>query len=263
MTAILSRTRPDPQDPTRTVEQDVAIPALCPDCLAKDDALEASLDRSARAPTKPRSIEDWLESIGVNTRKHGHASLDNFDTADSPLAGEACRSFVEDVIASGPHDPVRGVYLAGMNEDQPGRTGNGNGKSHLAVGVMRAVRLARPDLSIMFDPADRLVTKVQDSYGTGTTDELIEARKRTGLYVLDDLGREKGTADALRVLCTILDERERAPTVITSNALPEQLAGRYHDEAMWNRVVSRLGDEVYRYVAVRGPDRRRRLGVAS
>ena len=105
-------------------------------------------------------------------------------------------------------------------------------------------------------PADRLISRVQDSYGTGTTDQLIERLRLAHLLVLDDLGREKGTDDALRTLCTVLDEREGAPTVITANGTPAQLATRYRDVALWDRVASRLGDEVYRYVAVPGPDRR-------
>jgi DNA replication protein DnaC len=120
---------------------------------------------------------------------------------------------------------------------------------------MRAVHQQRPDLSVVFDPADRLITKIQDSYGSGT-DPLIEVRKRAGLYVLDDLGREKDTTDALRTICTILEEREGAPTVITSNALPRALGDRAKDADLWARVASRLGDEVYRYVAVEGRDRR-------
>ena len=214
------------------------------------DTCAETEDRESRAinSTAPISVEDWLDGLGVNTRKHGTATLESFDDSDSPKALTAAQRFVEELVASSQHDRVRGLYFVGEQ--------TGNGKSHLAVAIIRAVHEARPDLSVVYDPADRLVTRVQDSYGSGTTDDLIEIRRRADLYVLDDPGREKGTTDALRVLCTILDEREGAPTVITSNALPRELGTRYPNDGMWARVASRLGDAVYRYVAVVGGDRR-------
>ena len=217
-------------------------PSLCLACEDEDAA-------SHKAPTqRVESTEDWLLALGVNTRKHGRATVDNFDPADSPKAALAAREFVVEVQESRVHDRVRGLYLVSSEK--------GTGKTHLAVAIMRAVHERRPDVSVLFDPADRLITKIQDSYGTGTTDSLIEARRKAGLYVLDDLGREKDTTDALRTICTILDEREGAPTVITSNHVPHDLGARHSDADLWARVASRLGDEVYRYVAVEGRDRR-------
>lgn len=154
------------------------------------------------------------------------------------------------MISSGRHDRVQGLYLVGEQ--------TGAGKSHLAVAVIRAVYETRSDLSVIFEPADRLVTRVQDTYGSGATDDFIEARAKAALYVLDNLGREKPTMDALRVLVTILDEREGAPTVITSNQLPDELAARHQEGIEWTRIASRLGDHVYSYVRVRGRNRRLR-----
>lgn len=231
--------RPDPI--TGDMVAGMRLPVTCEPCQAVDE-------QPLGAPPVPTTPEDWLASLGVNTRKHGHATIENFDAGDAPSAPKHALRFVEDVTAAGPHDRVRGLFLVSEQ--------TGTGKSHLAVAIMRVVHAERPDISVVFEPADRLVTRVQDSYGSGTTDELIERRARAGLYVLDDLGREKPTNDALRVLCTILDEREGAPTVITSNDLPRSLGARHNDGAMWARVASRLGDEVYRYVAVDGRDRR-------
>lgn len=230
-----------------TLQRGPVPPVMCDECAAKEQEQLAPL---ATSPG-PASMEDWLDGLGVNTRKHGHATVDNFDSTDAPRAPGAARHFVERTLASGRHTRVEGLYLVGGDK--------GTGKTHLAVAIMRAVREQRPDIGMVFDPADRLIQKVQDSYGTGTTDRLIEERRQAGLYVLDDLGREKGTEDALRTLCTILDEREGAPTVITSNCLPHELGERYANEATWARLASRLGDEVYRYVRVNGRDRRLRV----
>lgn len=237
--------------------QQAALPIICARCGADEDDLAMSSVGPGGSRRRPRTIEDWLESIGVNTAKHGHATLDNFDPSDSPAALAAARRFVHEVSMSERHQRVRGLYLVGDPDPaREGHTGHGTGKSHIAVSVIRAIRLARPDLRIVYDAADRLVTKVQDSYSHGTTDGLIDLRAMADVYVLDDLGREKPTADALRVLCTILDEREGKPTAITSNALPHELGARHGDTATWARVETRLGDHVYQFLAVRGPDRR-------
>lgn len=228
----------------------VRVPMLEPTC---DACLEEEAAKLARAQlrvtdAKPApTVVDWLAGLGVNTRKHGTATLETFDASDAPLALRATREFVEDVVASGRHDRVRGIYLAGPT---------GSGKSHLAVAALRAIHEARPEVSVLYEPADRLVTRVQDTYGSGGTDSFIEARARAGIYVLDDLGREKPTVDALRVLATILDEREGGPTIITSNQLPHELAARHAEGVDWERVSSRLGDRVYRFVRVKGRDRR-------
>ncbi len=220
------------------------LPVLCAVCEKSDP-----LDRVTSRHAPRKSVADWLDARGVNTAMLGHATLENFDPVHAPRALEAARLFVDEVAAAGKHDRVRGLYLYGE--------GKGNGKSHLAVAIMRAVHGLRPDLSVFFEPADRLIVRVQDSYnGEGRTDELIEARARAGLYVLDDLGREKATADALRVLATIFDERAGRPTAITSNGLPADLGARHGFPDEWGRIESRLGDAVYRFLEVSGPDRR-------
>lgn len=229
-----------------------AGPAIvCDDCRAAQDAREGAQSYAGRVI---RTMEDWLESIGVNTAKHGHATLENFDPSEDPGALVAVRAFVEDAVRAVRHQRVRGVYLAGLPSG--GETGHGHGKSHLAVAAIREIRKRRPEFRIMYEPADRLVSRVQDSYQHGNTDRLIELRATADVYVLDDLGREKATADALRVMCTILDEREGRPTVVTSNALPHAMGERHEDEAMWQRVESRLGDAVYRFAQLSGRDQR-------
>lgn len=200
----------------------------------------------------PLSDEDWLDVLGVNTPDHGHATIDNFDATDSPTAPVAAREFVRDTVASSRHTRVKGLYLFGSEK--------GTGKSHLAVGIMRAIHLERPDLSFVYDRADRLIARIQDSFGKGSTDRLIEQIARCGVYVLDDLGREKGTESALRTICTILDERQGRPTVVTSNALHDDLGAKYAPSLrdVWERVDSRLGDNVYRFIHISGHDRRSR-----
>lgn len=201
----------------------------------------------------PVGVLDALRALGVPTRKYGDATFESFDDSDSPLALRAAVEMASSTVAAQHHDRVRGLYLVGES---------GVGKSHLAAAIMRHVLEHAAEKSVAYDSADRLIVKIQDSYSRGGVGALIEHRAAADLYVLDDLGREKPTTDALRVLVTILDEREGAPTVITSNYVPNDLGKRHGNMGDWGRVHSRLGDDVYRYVRIVGHDRRFRERTA-
>lgn len=233
------------------------IPPLCDGCRKAMDARDRIVDPRSMLPSSEFVVEDWLEKLGV-TRDLRHATLENFDTTHATAAHTAAQEFTQTVIESVRHQIIRSVFFFAPVVPEQDWTGNGNGKSHLAVGVARAIRMSRPDISVVYDSADRLVSKVQDSYGTGKTDALIDSRAGAGLYILDDIGRERPTENTLAVLCTVLEERKGSPTLLTSNNTLAQFAARYAhlDETMWNRVESRLGDGLYRHVAVLGPDRR-------
>lgn len=217
------------------------LPTDCPAC-------EAVHERGPQVTADPEaSMLDWLDGLGVNTKKHGRATIENFDATHAPQAPVFAGRFVEDALAAGRHDRVDGLYFVGPP---------GTGKSHLGVAILREVHARRPAVSVAYVAVDRLVARVQDSYNSGATDQLIEALKRPHVLLLDDLGREKATPDALRILCTVLDEREGSATIITANYMPDQLVLRHRDTREWARVESRLGDRVYRFVPVDGPDRR-------
>ena len=98
-----------------------------------------------------------------------------------------------------------------------------------AAAIVRAVLLdQKVDAKrVIFDRADRLITMIQDTYGTGGTSAILERRERAHLLVIDDLGREKATPDTLRILVDLVNAREGHPTVITSNHTPEGLVQRF------------------------------------
>jgi DNA replication protein DnaC len=212
---------------------------LCDKCHAEEERIfGGELPEKAR-----KDIREVLGKYGINMRRYGEATI---ATLDGNLRA-VCKRYAERLCEMGRYDRVDGLYLVGPT---------GTGKTHAAVAVVRALLETGASVSVKWDSADRLVTRVQDSYGTGTTDSLIQERAGADVYVLDDLGREKGTEDALRVLAMILDEREGSPTIITSNFMPHELAGRHKDDESWHRVESRLGDKVYRFISVDGADRR-------
>jgi DNA replication protein DnaC len=78
-------------------------------------------------------------------------------------------------------------------------------------------------------------------------------REEVDLWVLDDLGAEKPTEDVVRILTELIAAREGSPTVVTSNFEPRALLDRYPG---FDRVVSRLGRQDFRTVALTGRDRR-------
>lgn len=219
----------------------------CEECLAK----EAAEDEEFQTPDRARPpIPRLLEAIGVNARKHGRCSLDNFDPAENSKALVAAGHFVEDVAEAGSYDPVRGLYLCGQD--------TGVGKTHLAVAVLRELLDAHelPSDRMVFDRADRLITIVQDTYGTGKTEAVLRRREKALVWVLDDLGAEKATPDVLRILTDLMSAREGHPTVVTSNYTPPELGDRFKGSEGWARLSSRLARSNFRAVELTGRDRR-------
>ena len=152
------------------------------------------------------------------------------------LTEDEFEDVLADMLHAGRWGAVRGLLLMGPL---------GCGKTHLAAAIVRAALLSpriRP-YSVIFDRADRLITVIQDTYGTGKTSAILELRERAHLLVIDDLGREKATPDTLRILIDLVNAREAHPTVITSNYTPHGLVQRWGEAEGWQRLASRLGPQ--------------------
>ena len=229
-------------------------PIRCDACLVDE---EETPTPPSEAANREASILTLLDKAGVNVRRHGRCMLEqgkirgvHFDTSEcgeEPL--DEARQFLDETIHAGRWGVVRGLLLMGPL---------GCGKTHLAAAIMRSALLSsriRPD-SVIFDRADRLITMIQDTYGTGGTGKILERRERAHLLVIDDLGREKATPDTLRILVDLINAREAHPTVITSNYKPTGLVERWDGSEGWQRLASRLGPQNYRHVTVHGSDRR-------
>ena len=229
-------------------------PYLCDEC--SDVCLEAE-PAAPEGPSREDRIFELLDAAGVNVRKHGRCRLVEgtehsvqFDSTEcGPLPLEAAGQFVDDTVRAGRWGAVLGLLFMGTL---------GSGKTHLAAAIVRAVLLdERIDPTrVIFDRADRLITMIQDTYGTGGTAAILERRERAHLLVIDDLGREKATPDSLRILVDLINAREGHPTVITSNHTPVGLVERFGDAEGWKRLASRLGPQNFRHVLVEGHDRR-------
>ncbi len=233
------------------------LPVLCESCSADEKAQEPEAPDGL---SREERIFPLMHAAGVNVRKHGRCMLlegfgeasrgERFDTSEcgsEPL--DAAAQFVEETIQAGEWGLVQGVLFIGPL---------GSGKTHLAAAIVRSVLLdERIDPSrVIFDRADRLITIIQDTYGTGSTAALLERREEAHLLVIDDLGQEKATPDALRILVDLVNAREGHPTVITSNHTPSGLVERFKGAEGWQRLASRLGRQNFRHVSVAGHDRR-------
>jgi DNA replication protein DnaC len=123
----------------------------------------------------------------------------------------------------------------------------GSGKTHLAVGILRAIAEAKRDTDETFslfrskfvvvpEFLDTLRERISDPMVRDPLPALMEAP----LVVLDDLGREKPTEWVTDRLYVLVNRRYNAklPTVVTTNYALSELAQRGYDAMM-----SRLRDD--------------------
>lgn len=223
---------------------------LCDDCEAQRLNDEAEAARQVRvgfrAVNGQAEYVERLKGFGVSDPRLWRCSLDNFDASDSPEALEAARSFVRAVLAGKGREGMRWLFLTGPT---------GNGKTHLLIGIDRALWVAGYDRKVILDLMPAFVRRVQQSYSRnpGRADALIQQRIDCDVWLCDDLGRGKQSADAVRIANEIGCERTMRPTAWTSNYLRTGLAERHDD---YETLVSRLGPASCRTVEMKGRDRR-------
>jgi DNA replication protein DnaC len=165
-----------------------------------------------------------------------HATLDNWE-ADTPdaagtltLAKRFAELRVGFFIASGPD--------------------KGAGKTHLAVGIMRAANVA----SELFIEAGQLLLQLRRNYQTHDSDPIRDCQ-RAGLLVLDDLGASFGGKDVEPMLHAILHWRysRKLPTVITTNLTSKEMIA-----LIGERMRDRMAEATFAFQTVTGASRRKR-----
>lgn len=123
----------------------------------------------------------------------------------------------------------------------------GNGKSHLAVAVLRAHG------SGMFVTQAGFVARMRAEYGKAP--RTIEAMKTTPLLVFDEIGLSSGGRDELPAIHEILNRRyaDRTPTVLTGNqAKADELK-----EIVGPRVYDRMTEAVFACITLTGDSKRK------
>lgn len=220
-------------------------PMLCPGCQEEEDVAEAAYHGTTE---DQRPVLTRMAELGINTRAHGYlpdgtpATLVNLGDD-----GAAVQQWVDQVTGAHRHSFVRSLYLQGPT---------GTGKTLLCAAAVRALLGAGYARPIVYDRARALVTTVQDRYGNGTVDPVLDVRRTAGVWVLDDIGTEKRTPNAYQIIEDILDARQGHPTILASNLSRQELAQRWMDTDDVGRFASRLGPQTYQAIHVDGRDHR-------
>lgn len=243
------------------------LPSLCPDCIEKAEQAEAEAEM--RVQMEERSRPDHLpfirrlEAAGVSPNVY-HATLRNYDPSENPAALEAARNFVKGVL-SNPRAALPAVsgwprvttsvvdykqFKKWLYTWGP----TGPGKTHMLVGIARALYVTGYPGKVIIDTAPHFVRQVQGGYGKGSeADRMIESRITADVWLLDDLGRSKQKDDAVAIVSDILHAREGRWTAISSNYPREGLPARHTD---YETLTSRLGPRFCVTTEVKGKDRR-------
>lgn len=191
---------------------------------------------------QPPTTEELLRRAGVPLR-YLSRSLDDFQAVPGtkPALEAALRATVK----------PKGMVLIGAP---------GSGKTHLAVGILRAIVESRPAddpfgagfrsrFAIVPELLDTLRERIGDPHVPDPLPDLFTAP----LLILDDLGREKPTEWVTDRLYVLVNHRYNAilPTIVTTNYPLSELASRGYDAMM-----SRLRDDAA-IVTVAAPDYRK------
>jgi chromosomal replication initiation ATPase DnaA len=208
-------------------------PSECGDCI--------ELEKYSHPAIPQTDVRARLEHLGVNVRAHGTYEVTDFGKKTTAMA----ERFAEGVRGLGPWDAMQSLYIHGDV---------GVGKTQLGVSILRLILQSGYHGRVRYDRARSLITEVQDRYGTGTVTEVSDSVRACGVWMLDDVGAEKPTADAFRILEDMLDRRQGHPMIWTSNLGPEELSVRWAGEDGAERFRSRLA--TFDFLELEGGDRR-------
>ncbi len=253
---------------------------VCPLCAGSGWKLVARAPERGvtRCDCQLRARGSALIAAARIPKRYEHCELSNFDFEGphlhlAPARMAACR-FVEEY-------PLKktGLLLVGTA---------GAGKTHLAVGIAKALIREKGIECVFYDYAD-LLKQIQDSFNASVqTTELGLLRPvfETEVLVLDDLGSVKPTEwrwDTIRLIINTRYNDSRT-TIITTNFADEPASGvvdpeaprrsesfsaaraAARDETLGDRIGERMRSrlhEMCRVVEMKGEDYRKKLRSAS
>lgn len=216
-----------------------------------DQAERDRLRREEAIAIRCDNVDEFLERKGVN-RKCRAMRLEDFCPDPDRLAFHQAQRFVSEFAAG--ERPSLYLY-----SERPGeKIAPGCGKTHLAVGIMRALTLMPEipldDVSFAFVP--RMLLEIQATFKHPEKSELSVVKKYATpeLLIWDDFGAEKLSDYAARTLYTILYEREGKSNIFTSNLSLDEIEAR-DSSGYTQRITSRIAGDS-RILCLTGPDRR-------
>jgi DNA replication protein DnaC len=253
----------------------------CPVCDGtgwKQVAVPGKASRMTRCDCRISARIDRLSKAAHIPTRYSHCALETFSTtftgADNSLSEALVRSrlFAEQYLV----DKQPGLLFTG---------GYGTGKTHLAVGILKA--LIFKGVPCIFYDYRELLKEIQNSYNPSVQITELDVLKpvfESEVLVLDELGAARPTEWVLDAVQYILNTRYNAQltTIITTNYRfgPEtkQQPGEAYDkfqarkagqkeeftlgDRIGDRMISRLV-EMCRIVPVSGPDFRKIAKNAS
>ena len=202
-------------------------------------------------------------------KRYEHCELSEFDTHFHPSLGPAllaATKFVEEY----PLEKTGLMFVGSL----------GVGKTHLAVGVAKALILKK-GIACLFVDYRELLKQIQNSYNDSvqvTELELLRPVFETDVLVLDELGVVKPTEWVWDTVSLILNARfnDNRTTVITTNFDDEPAAGvvrsispsraAARSETLGDRITERMRSrlhEMCRIVKMDGEDFRQKFRSAS
>ena len=200
----------------------------------KDRKLLEEEDMKHEKEMKARTLRFKYVEMNI-PRKYREATFGNYDDGEAP--GRSKR--IQDAVDCG-----FGLTLIG----EPGR-----GKTHLAVAALKFMMNRYDGALPRFMPVTELFVELADRIKNDYTKEsILSSYTNAPLLVLDDLGTEKRTDNALETFYLIIDRRYRnqKTTIITTNLSWAQIEHTYD-----KRLASRLA-EVTKVLQIDGKDYR-------
>lgn len=221
-------------------------PERCGRCggLRRESDHESNSDRVCRCGRRKERMLSYLDAVDPGR----HMTLGVLDASDVTIS--AALAAAREIVAG---ERTRGMLLMGL----PGR-----GKTHLMVGMGWA--LLERDRDAGYYNVVRLISRIQDSYsnyGGETRRAIIESVASHEVVLLDDLGKEHGSANVESIVYELFDALHIArTTLVVSTNIPAKKGEGYRGPTLPERydeaVRSRLRAMCERFV-VKGEDRRR------
>lgn len=255
---------------------------VCPLCAGSGwKPVPGALERGVtRCDCLVRARAGSLIAAARIPKRYEHCELSNFDTEDSWADPTLARAHMEarGFVKEYPLDR-KGLLLVGNV---------GSGKTHLAVGIVKALIREKGIECVFYDYAE-LLKQIQDSYNPAvqaTELSLLKPVFEADVVVLDDLGSIRPTEwrwDTIRLMLNTRYNNERT-TIITTNFADEPAAAVSEPDATkksesWatakaaarkDTLGDRIGEpmrsrlhEMCRVVNVKGSDFRERVRSAS
>jgi DNA replication protein DnaC len=165
---------------------------------------------SARCACSVRDRSDRILRAARIPRRYEHCSLDNFDVWRPEV--EPALAWAKEWFERWPANVDVGLLFVGPP---------GTGKTHLAVGLLRALA-SRKGAKVIFAEQRELLKDLQSTFdgaGGRTESDVLAPVLEAEVLLLDDLGAGRTTAWAQDVMHDVLAHRynRKLPTVMTTN----------------------------------------------